>query len=275
MTPLGETIRFLDQIISQTSFSERPKGVAIDFKRDGGLYLHLCLEEEADDEPDCWSHAFLESEVPELTYPGWVLEYRRLVLESMDPLQTMDDKERARLRSIPDPPPTTEALELLRQDPLYPGEEEPEAGPLMVLFLDTALPEAATREIENDKFRSRAIGAFRCRRVTSRSPLFEQHQVANSQLNFYSLQAELLAARWLASGTFDDLPDLLDRAIGWSQESVAEREKRRVLETQLEEVLEQQYQDGLELCAKALSECKGVFFPARLLVCSETGVIEV
>lgn len=275
MTPLGDTIRFMDQLFNQTRFEGRPCGVALELTGDGELHLHLCLEGEADDEPEFWSHAYLESEVADLTYPGWVLQLRQLVQSLLDPLQTVDQQERARLRAIPDPPPTSGALELLRQPQLYPGQKEMEGAPLLVLFLDAGLPEAARSVLEREAFRARASQAFCCRRVSSESPLFAGHGIANSQLNVYSLQGELLATRWLGPGSFEDLPDFLEQAIAWSQESLAEREERRLLSERLEAQVERRYQEGLELCARALCECKGVFYPARLLVCSDMGVSEV
>lgn len=274
MTPLAETIRFLDQVISQTKFEGRPKGVALELTGGGELHLHLCLEEGTDD-PEFWSHAYLESEVSQLDTPGWLKEYQQLVRESQDPLQTLDQQERARLRSIPDPPASAEALELLEQPLLYPGVEGAEGAPVMVLFVDAQISPSAHQLIESEPFRKRACEAFRCRRITSESPLFRGHGISNSQLNFYSLQGELLATRWLGPGTFDDLPDFLEQAIVWSQESAAEREERRMLAEQLEAELERRYEEGLELAARALSECKGVFYPARRLVCSDQGVIEV
>jgi hypothetical protein len=275
MTPLAETIRFVEQVIAQTSFEGQPSGVAIEFTSDGGLYLHLCLEGDAGDDPEEWSHTYVDSEVQEPAIPSWVLEYRRLDEECSDPLQSVGSEERAKLRSIPDPPPTAEALELLGADSLYPEAVGPEGGPLMVLLLNAKIPEAATQEIEKDEFRQRATGVFRCRRITSKCPLFEKHGASNSELRFYSLQAELLASRWLASGVFDDLPNFLDKAIAWSQESVAERKEREVLAERLGKLTERRYQDGLGLCARALSECKEVFYPARLLVCSDDEIVEV
>ncbi|MGE0493048.1 MAG: hypothetical protein AB7S38_27800 [Vulcanimicrobiota bacterium] len=262
MTSLAETMQFVERIVAQTE--GRPTGVALEFTTEGQLSLHLCFE-EADDEPAEWSRAYAEQEF-EVEPPGWVKEYRQLMEQSVDPLAGLKASERTRLRAIPDPPPTEAIEPLLGQPPLY-NEDAGEGLPVMALFADEKLPAEAERELERPDFRRKASAAFRCRRVGPE--LWEPFVIRAPQLNFYNLQGELLASRWLSLGSFDDLPQFLDRAIAWSTESAAERAERRRLAEQFKHKLQVAHEKGVDLAARALAEFAGVFYPAKLLAYSD------